>query len=306
MSNDAIIPNSISIIIPTLNAGKQFAELLDCLEKQTVRPTQIVIADSGSTDKTVEIAAAKNCKIISLRPSEFDHGTTRNQAASEVATEYLLFLTQDVLPLDDFLIDNLIRPMRADGNIALSYGRQIPFPNASPLEQFLRQFNYPELSVRKTRSDIPTKGTRTFFCSNSCMAIRNSVFRELDGFKNNVITNEDMLFAATAILKGYSACYAADARVYHSHCDSLWKTWKRYYAIGHFFAENRWILEHVTLKGYTAEMLKSGIRYFLEIKKPHFVIIFIFQLVFKAMALKCGSCIRQFISVLKITGLKNR
>lgn len=299
MCKNTAIPVSISIIIPTLNAGTQFASLLDHLEKQTIRPTQIIIADSGSTDKTLQIAAAKNCKIISIHPSEFDHGTTRNQAASEVVTEYLLFLTQDVLPIDDFLIDKLIHPMRADENIALSYGRQIPFPNASPLEQFLRQFNYPKLSVRKTRSDIPTKGTRTFFCSNSCMAIRNSVFRKLGGFKNNVITNEDMLFAATAILKGYSAHYSADAKVYHSHRDSLWKTWKRYYAIGLFFAENRWILEHVTLNGYTAEMLKSGIHHFLKTKKYFTLVIFIFQLVSKAIALKLGYYPRRFQHVIK-------
>ena len=85
------------------------------------------------------------------------------------------------------------------------------------VEQYTRQFNYPEQSCVKTKADIPTLGIKTFFCSDVCAAYRRDLFEELGGFESPVIFNEDMFFAANAIEHGYGVAYAADAKVVHSH-----------------------------------------------------------------------------------------
>jgi rhamnosyltransferase len=280
--------HTITVIIPTCNAGRGFAELLDALQNQTLKPTQISIVDSESTDQTPHLARSRNCKVIPIKRADFDHGTVRNLAASEVSSEFIIFLTQDAIPADWNMIAELLKPMQADSNIAICYGRQLPRPDAGPLEWFAREFNYPAQSLLKTSKDIEVLGLKTFFCSNSCSAVRCSVFRELGGFKNGVMVNEDMLFAAKAILHGYSVYYSAEAKVYHSHPYSSYQTFKRYFNIGRFFADNKWILEQTGLKHYGSGMLKAGVKTFWQRRMPHYIVALIIEFTAKALACKLG------------------
>lgn len=280
--------HSLTIVIPTYNAGQHFAELLDNLQKQCLKPTQIIVVDSESTDNTSELAKSRDCKVITTDRINFDHGTTRNLVMSEVSSEFAVFLTQDVIPADKHMIAELIKPMQVDSNIAICYGRQLPGPNARPLERFARKFNYPAESILKTKNDIETLGLKTFFCSNSCSAIRCSVFKKLGGFKNDAIVNEDMLFAAKAIFHGYSVYYSAAAKVYHNHSYSLLKILSRYFNIGRFFADNRWILKHTGLKSYSVDMLKAGVKTFWEKRMLHYTLALLVEFTIKAIACKLG------------------
>jgi len=280
--------NSVSVIVPAHNAGRQFNGLLESLQNQTLRPVQTLVIDSESTDETAELARSHSCEVIAIKRADFNHGVARNLAVTNANTEFVVFLTQDAVPADEHMIAELVKPMQADPNIAICYGRHLPRPDAHPLECFAREFNYPPQSILKTKNHIATLGLKTFFCSNSCSAVRRSTFNELGGFKNDVIVNEDMLFAAKAILQGYSVYYSAAAKVYHSHPYSLAEIFKRYFNIGRFFADNRWLLQQAGLKGYGLEMLKAGVRTFWRRRAPHYVAALLIQLAVKGIACKLG------------------
>lgn len=280
--------NSVTVAIPTHNAGKRFNKLLESLQSQTVKAVRTFVIDSESTDETAGLARSHGCELITIKRAEFNHGSARNLAVANTDTEFVVFLTQDVIPADVHTIAKLIKPMQADSNIAICYGRQLPQPDAHPLERFAREFNYPAESMLKNRRDIPTLGLRTFFCSNSCSAVRRSTFNELGGFENNVIANEDMLFAARAILRDYFVYYASAAKVYHSHCYSLPRICKRYFNVGRFFADHTWLLKQADLKGYGLEMLKAGARRFWQERAPHYVAALLIQLTVKGSACHLG------------------
>ena len=155
----------VSLIIPTHNAGQYFSDLLHTLEIQTIKPVQTIIIDSGSTDGTRNLAKSKNCKIITINRSKFDQGTTRNIAMEKIYSEFAIFLTQDAMPVDEYVIAELIEPMQTNQHIAMCYGRQLPRTDADFLERFTREFNYPPQSLLKTKDNIDTFGLKTFFCS---------------------------------------------------------------------------------------------------------------------------------------------
>lgn len=278
----------VSVIIPTLNAGTKLGKLLEILDSQTLKAEEIVVIDSSSSNTTAELVQSHGYRVITINKNDFDHGTTRNLAVAQTDSEFVVFLTQDVVPADEHTIAELIKPMQADLNIAICYGRQLVRPNAHPLERFYREFNYPRQSILKTKNDIDTLGLKAFFCSNCCSAIRRSIFNKLGGFKNNVIVNEDMLFAAKAITAGYAVYYAAEAKVYHSHPHSLPQTFKRYFNIGRFFADNKWILKHAGLKSYSSDTLKAGIKTFWEKRSLHNIAILLIEFAVKAVACKLG------------------
>ncbi len=280
--------NTVTVVIPTCNAGPKFKKLLCALAEQDTNPTEIIVIDSQSNDSTVDVAKSRNCRVIQIERSNFDHGTTRNLAVSLSKTEFVVLLTQDAIPADENMISELIKPLENDPNIAISYGRQLPLPGTDPIERFNRKFNYPPDSLMKTKDCVESLGLRTFFCSNSCSAIRRSIFRRIGGFKNGVLVNEDMLYAGVAICMGYAVYYAADAKVFHSHKRDLHSTASRYVNIGRFFAENRWLLQIAPLSSYGGPILKTGIRNLIQEHTPLQIFNFLTELVVKATAYKLG------------------
>ena len=234
----------ISLIIPALNAEKTIRNLLNSIYQQTVIPDEILIADSQSGDSTLEILKSfPDIRITNIRRSEFDHGKTRDLMVKHSKGDIIIFMTQDAIPADDDSISNLIQPLK-DQNIAVSYGRQLPRPEASTSECLIRSFNYPGTSHVYSKKDIPLHGIKTFFCSDVFAAYQKSVYQELGGFEYPIRTNEDMLFAAKAIQSGYSVAYAADARVIHSHNFSFREEYQRNYIQGYELEKHKELLSH--------------------------------------------------------------
>ncbi|HBT2267733.1 TPA: glycosyltransferase family 2 protein, partial [Klebsiella pneumoniae subsp. pneumoniae] len=153
------------------------------------------------------------------------------------------FLTQDAIPEDGF-IDNIISVFKNE-KVACAYGRQLPHFSANPLAQHARAFNYPNKSYVCGKNNVSALGLKSVFMSNSFSAYRLSAFKELEGFPSNTILCEDMFYAAKAILAGYQVAYAADAVVRHSHNYKPLEEFKRYFDIGVFHAQEKWIREKI-------------------------------------------------------------
>lgn len=101
---------SVSVVIPTLNAGFEFGWLLRKLQAQAgLGEIEVVIVDSGSTDGTVEIARAAGCLVVQISPEQFSHSYARNVGAEAARGDYLLFMVQDAYPIGDFWLYGILR-----------------------------------------------------------------------------------------------------------------------------------------------------------------------------------------------------
>lgn len=259
------MPDIVSVIIPTWNAGRQFRELLEALKLQTV-PCEITVIDSSSSDGTGAIAKAHGARTVVIEKRDFDHGAARNLGARLSGGDLLVFMTQDVMPANEYVVENLLRPLR-DPGVALCYGRQTARRDAPPLERFARAFNYPEKAEVKGKDDISCMGIRTFFFSNACSAARRKEFDETGGFPERTIMNEDMLLASRLILKGYKVAYEPSAVVYHSHHYSLHEQFERYFDIGVALGRNRWMLDLVPPSGEGLRFLREQTAFLLRERK---------------------------------------
>lgn len=229
----------VLVTIPIFNPQSTFLnEIVPLLEQQSI-DLELVLINSGKE----EINTA-NIKSIKISPSEFNHANTRNLSLAYDA-DFYLFMTQDAMPFDKCLVENLLTAFE-DPNVVVAYARQIPYVDANAVEVFARTTNYPATSKVKSKDDLTTMGIKTFFNSDSCAMYRASYFKQLGGFTKDLQTNEDMEFAARAIMNGQKVAYVAEAKVYHSHTFTCKDIWRRYRAIGKFFKENQWILDVVS------------------------------------------------------------
>lgn len=216
---------SVSIIIPAYKPDRKLFVSIERLKKQTVKPTGIYIMLTVSEEYGINELEKElkdnnlysdmiTCVVIEQK--DFNHGGTRQQAAEMCCTDYMLFMTQDAVPADRYLIQNLLKGFSTD-NTAVCYARQLAGKNAELLEKFSREFNYPAKSAVKTRRDLESGNVRAIFCSDVCAMYDREKFEYLKGFEKKTDFNEDMLYAYKALSADYEVHYASKAQVYHYH-----------------------------------------------------------------------------------------
>lgn len=232
----------IGICVPTLNAGDSWIESLQQISGGSILP-RILVVDSSSDDDTPELARGAGFEVVSISRSEFNHGGTRQFAAELFSDcDIVVFLTQDAYVASANSLSELLSAFD-DPKIGATYGRQLPHEDAGVFGAHARLFNYPEQSEVRSISDIPSRGIKVAFLSNSFAAYRREALMAVGGFPSNVILSEDMVVAARMLLAGWKIAYRADAIVRHSHDYSVLQEFKRYFDIGVFHARESWILE---------------------------------------------------------------
>ena len=139
----------IDVIIPVYMPDDKFERLIDMLNRQTRMPDNIIliwtIPDNNRFDKKqIEDKYQKdNVKCLYVKQKEFDHGATRAYGISVSDADYVLCMTQDAVPYNENLIENLLNAFN-DENTAASYARQLPGDKENEIEKITRAFNYPE------------------------------------------------------------------------------------------------------------------------------------------------------------------
>lgn len=213
---------TVDVIIPVYKPDDKFLKLIELLEHQTYPVNQIIVINTEQKyyesffyGKNLQ-RNYLNMSVRHISKHEFDHGKTRNYGVSKSDADYFLMMTDDAVPADFNLVENLIKAL-ADDKIAVAYARQLPGEQAGVLENYTRNFNYPNQSKIKTKKDLDTLGIKTYFCSNVCACYNRKTFDKLGGFVKHTIFNEDMIYAAKAIGEGYGIAYVAEAQVIHSH-----------------------------------------------------------------------------------------
>lgn len=253
----------IDVIIPTYKPDNKFKQLIEMLEKQTTPVNKIIVVNTE--EKYMEefcigtkfLSGHKKMAIHHISRKEFDHGRSRNYGAKKSEADILVYMTQDAVPKDEYLIENLVAPLLRDEKVACSYARQLPALDSTMTEKLTREFNYPGEDRIKTKADIGELGIKTYFCSNVCCAYNGKIFKELNGFINHTIFNEDMIYAAKAIDNGYKIVYAAKAEVIHSHNYSGKQQFHRNFDLGVSQAEHPEIFENISSESEGIKMVKD-------------------------------------------------
>lgn len=247
----------VSVIIPTLNAEHEIENLLAALERQSLRPMEILVVDSASDDDTVPLVKMhEGIRLLQIERCDFNHGATRDMALRATTGDFVCFLTQDALPASDAYLERLVTPMVGDPSIALVSGRQLPKADARRFEQLVRSFNYPDSPSVRSKSDLNKCGIKTFFASDSCSAYRRTAYLDCGGFEY-VNTNEDMLMAARFVASGLKVAYEPGAEVYHSHNLTPSQQFARNRAVGMFLESHSDDLMHASEIGEGGRLVKA-------------------------------------------------
>ena len=283
----------IDVIIPVYRPDDKLERLVEKLAVQTVQPTHVYFMQTLVDEKEDErvkniLERLPNGQIVPIEKKDFDHGGTRNLGASLSKEPYMLFMTQDAVPENEYLIEKIVKPFSDDGKIAAVYGRQLPSEEVGVIEHYTRQFNYPDNDSVKSKEDLERLGIKTYFCSNVCAAYKNEIYRNIGGFVTKTIFNEDMIMASKIIDAGYKIAYASGAKVIHAHKYTYRQQLTRNFDMAVSQRQYREIFERVKSESEGIKLVKQTAKYLLSCGKGYLLFDLVLQSGFKLIGYKLG------------------
>ena len=214
---------SISVVIPTLNAGQEFGWLLQKLFAQKgIGRIEVVVVDSGSKDGTVSTAKNAGCVVVEILPSEFSHSYARNRGADAASGDYLLFMVQDAYPIGDRWMAGMVQFLRdhaEDKVVAAScaeYSRSdsdVMYDSMIHTHyQFLGCLHYDRVGEFREAGHMSLR-SQGQLSDVSCM-IGRDVFQQ---YRYRGDYAEDLDLGIRLIQDGYRVAMLASVKVIHSH-----------------------------------------------------------------------------------------
>lgn len=214
--------SSVSVIIPVKDAGPRLERVLEAVRAQG--DVELLIIDSGSRDRSREIARASGATLIEIPPERFHHGRTRNLGAERASGDLIAFLTQDAIPLDGWL-DAFREAFTLAERVGAAFGPQLPFDDTSPmiareLTEFFAGFSPDGRPVVHRRGDLS-------FLSNVNACYARACWEEIRFA--DVPYAEDQAFGRAMLEAGWVKVYHPVAAVRHAHDYGPVEFVKRYF-----------------------------------------------------------------------------
>lgn len=200
-----------SIIIRTFNEERHLPDLLRAIKGQSYRDYEIIIVDSGSSDKTLEIAKEFTDTILQIENRDFTFGYSLNLGCKQARGRYLVFVSAHILPVDVNWLQNIIEPFK-DEKVAMVYGRQIGNQETkfSEKRDFQRLF-----------------GKTALYPNNANSAIRRDLWQKYP-FDEYLFGLEDIEWAKRVAKDGFLIHYEPKASIYHIHHEKWPQVFNRY------------------------------------------------------------------------------
>ncbi len=205
------------------------------LEQDFSHEYEVIFMDNCSTDDTVrylESTPFKHKRILDVPEGEFSHSGTRMRGAREARGKYVIFFTDDIIPIGTDFLAQLTAPL-LEGKARATYGVCHINPEThdpidaylhngwsegfhdvvEPLTEFYWNYLTPELRRRLCNFD------------NCSSAVERELLMELEF--PPVPYGEDMMFAKKLLLNGEKVAISKGARFFHWHKVSFTYLMKR-------------------------------------------------------------------------------
>lgn len=225
-----------SIVIRAFNEERWLPEVFASLHRQQYRDFETLVVDSGSVDRTRDIATENGARIVRLRSEDFTFGYSLNIGIEEARGSFVAIISAHAIPTDENWLARLIAPLR-QSDTAMVFGGQRghAVSKFSEARDFERIFHSKSMIMDDDH----------VFVNNANSAIRKDLW-EQHRFDEGLPGLEDAEWAKYWIPRGFKVLYEPSACIYHVHTESWAQVRHRFHREG---IAGRWtavrIIRHI-------------------------------------------------------------
>lgn len=220
-------PPKAAVVILNWNGRKYLEQFLPALLRTNYPDKEVIIADNGSTDDSINFLAVNYPGIRVIRFSE-NHGFAGgyNRALKQVDAEYYVLLNSDV-EVEPGWLTPMVELLEKDSSIAACQSKLLTWHNKKLFEYaggaggWLDKYGYPFAKGRifdKFEEDHGQYDQEepVFWASGASLFIRSAVFHEVGGFDEYFFAHQEEIDLCWRIqLAGHKIYSCPASVVYH-------------------------------------------------------------------------------------------
>ncbi len=189
-------PSNLSVVIPARNEANSIERLLQSLQAQTYVPSEIVIADGGSSDDTkriiLNVRQHLQIPVILIEDQNAFPGRARNLAIKSAANEWIACIDAGIIPERNWL-EELVKSAESQPDKTVIFGRFQPILNTF----------FERCAAICYLTPQSLKGPSIASC-----LLHRSAWKAAGEFREDLRSSEDLLFfkalRAAGVRTGYS------------------------------------------------------------------------------------------------------
>lgn len=212
---------TISVVIPTKNAGDSFRQLLAAIAGQKgFRKIEVITVDSGSTDQTLTLCREFGTRIIEIPPEAFSHSYARNVGAEQASGDFLFFTVQDALLPSELFFYDFHNVLQKNNVVAISCA-ELPREDADLFYKAGCWYHYKFLGVLGRNRIMSKPGRANFITLRkngslsdiACFISRETFLK----YKYRTDFAEDLDLGLRLVRDDYRLAFLSSVKIIHSH-----------------------------------------------------------------------------------------
>lgn len=182
----------ISVIIPFYGDKKELRNCLKGVQKQNFNdPFEIIVVESGNDPDVKQLVSSIPCTVLISSSSLMFPGKARNLGVAESKANILAFIDADCVPLSNWLSE-IYASLKSDNKIVIGPIINLyPFHPVASVDNLLQ---FPDFQKYRPSINIAHFPACNF-------GITKELFFKTEGFREDVVTGEDVTFSESAINK---------------------------------------------------------------------------------------------------------
>lgn len=219
----------LGVIILNWNGIRLLKQFLPAAVRHTVCDSvDLIVADNGSTDDSVEWVAKNYPEVILIRlDRNYGFAEGYNRAIASVDYPFVTLLNSDV-EVSEGWWQPLVAFLESNGDVGavqpkiMSFRDRESFEYAGAAGGFLDRLGYPFCrgrlfdKVEKDSGQYDGASVDITWASGACLTVRRKVYVDLGGLDAAFFAHmEEIDLCCRMLNAGYRVCFVAESRIYH-------------------------------------------------------------------------------------------
>jgi rhamnosyltransferase len=210
----------VTVVMRSKNSDWVIGQALAALFSQDYDDFELLVVDSGSTDRTLELVREYPHRLIEIAPEDYFPGKVLNRAIEATESEILVFQNSDGVPLARSTLGKLVAAFD-DPGVDAALARQLPRPDADTWVRRDYAVSFPDADA-----------TPPWITMSLPMAAMRRSAWEQHPFYTDSWGSEDTEWGHWAKTHGLRIAYVRDAIIMHSHNYTLRQLYGRRFIEG--------------------------------------------------------------------------